>query len=315
MFRMTTYRLIALALAAVLLPAQESTRLTGPTSGLIFDAPTRAIRVVMGVPGAAYLGAAVASDLDNGSVAPNGRLAVAVAAGAASLFNVADSSLTSLGAGCDGVVGWSADSAAVALGCADGVRLYRLSSSGIDRLELATFAAKVSALAVDGSAVLAAAADGIYRIEPGSARLLAAVPNAAGFALSGKTLYAVDRAAKSVIAVDNLATSAAMRLVAGAGQGLEDPIAVGVSADGARLYVADGGESKALRVFDAATAEMLSRVELDFAPGRVDALGNGLYLLKARQEAADTVQVLDARQLAVYFVPAQDLGSVVNLED
>ena len=317
MFRMTTYRLIALASVAVLLPAQESTRLTGPTSGLIFDAPSRAIRVVMGVPGAAYLGAAVASDLDNGSVAPNGRLAVAVSAGAANLLNVADSSLASLGAGCDGVaVGWSADSAAVALGCADGVRLYRISKNGIDRVELAAFAAKVSALAVDGSAVLAAAADGIYRIEAGSARLLAAVPDASSFALQGKTLYAVDRAAKSVIAVDNLSTSAAMRLVVGAGQGLEDPIAVGVSADGARLYVADaGGESKALRVFDAATAEMLSRVELDFAPGRVDALGNGLYLLKARQEAADTVQVLDARQLAVYFIPAQDLGSVANLED
>ena len=83
MLRKTTLCLFTLTSVAVLLPAEDSTRLTGPTSGLLFDAPSRAIRVVMGVPGAAYLGAALASDLDNGSVSPNGRLAVAMSAGAA----------------------------------------------------------------------------------------------------------------------------------------------------------------------------------------------------------------------------------------
>ncbi len=316
MLRKTTFRLFTLASVAVLLPAEDSTRLTGPTSGLLFDAPSRAIRVVMGVPGAAYLGAALASDLDNGSVSPNGRLAVAMSAGAASLINVTDGSRSSLGSGCDGAIAWNADSSAMAVNCSDGARLYRIAGGNAERLELAHFAA-AKALAVDasGTAVFAAAANGIYRIDADSARLLASVENSSGLALAGKTLYAVDRAGKQVVALENLDASASLRMVAGAGQGLEDPLAVGVSADGARLYVADGGESKSLRVFDARTAEMVVRLELDFDPGRVDALGNGLFLLNARKEAADTLHVLDARQLAVYFIPAQDLGSVANLED
>ena len=69
------------------------------------------------------------------------------------------------------------------------------------------------------------------------------------------------------------------------------------------------------RNLHARTAQMVARLELDFDPGRVDALGNGLFLLNARKDAADTLHVLDARQLAVYFIPAQDLGSVANLED
>ena len=311
---MSTVRMFVLASAAVLLPAQESgTRLAGPTSGLLFDAPSRAIRVVMGVPGAAYLGAAVASDIDNGSVSPDGRLAVTISAGAASLLRVADSSLVPLGsAGCDdsSVVAWAADSSAMAVGCTDGVRLYR--AAGASRVSLAEFrGAKALAVDASGQAVYAAAADGIYRIDSDSARLLAPIADAGGLALSGSTLYAADRAGQQVIAFDNLLGSASMRKVVSA----SDPVAVRVSADGARLYVAEG-ESKMLDVFNPATAELLSRVELDFAPGRVDALGAaGLFLLNARKDATDTVQVFDARQLAVYFIPTQDLGSVANLED
>ncbi len=313
---MSTFRLITLASAAVLLPAQDATRLTGPTSGFLFDAPSRAIRVVMGVPGAAYLGAAVAGDLDNGSVSPSGRLAVAISSGGARLLDVTDLSSTSLGAGCDGDTAWNADSSAVALGCADGVRLYRISSArAAERVGLAEFrGAKTVAVEASGRAVLAAGADGIYRIDSESARLLTPIENAASLALSGATLYAVDRAGKQVIAIDNLSTSASIRIAVGAGQGIEDPVAVGVSADGTRLYVAEG-QSKTLRVFNPATAEQLSRLDLDFSPGRVDSLGNSLFLLSARRETTDTVQVLDARQLAVYFIPAQDLGSVANLED
>lgn len=308
---MSTFRLLTLASAAVLLPAQESARLAGPTSGLLFDAPSRAIRVVMGVPGAAYLGAAVANDLDNGSVSPDGRLAVAVSGGAASLLKIADASLAPLGDGCEGALAWAADSSAFALACSDGVRLFKVSSGAAQRASLAEFLG-ANALAVDasGSAVFAAGADGIYRVDAESAALLAPVANASSLALAGGTLYAVDRAAKQVVALDNLSGSASLRSVAG----VEDPIAVGVSPDGTRLYVAEG-EAKVLAVFNPATAEPLSRIALDFAPARVDSLGNSLFLLNARKETTDTVQVLDARQLAVYFIPAQDLGSVANLED
>ncbi len=310
---MSTLELFALASAAVMLPAQQSTRLAGPTSGWLFDAPSRAIRVVMGVPGAAYLGDAVAGDLDNGSVSPDHRLAVTMSAGAASLLNMADSSTVSLGEGCEGAVAWAADSAAVALGCRDGVQLYRLSKGRAERAELTGFRG-ANALAVDLSGhVFAAGSDGIYRLDAESGRLLASI-DASSLALFGSTLYAVDRSGGQVVALDNLTGSGALRVVAGTGQGLEDPSAVGISADGARLFVVER-ESKRLKVFNPATSELLSTLELDFPAGRVDSLGNSLFLLNSRKEASDIVQVLDARQLAVYFIPAPDLGSVAQLED
>lgn len=318
-----SFRMIALASAAVVLPAQESTRIAGPTSGLVYDAPSRALRVVMGVPGAAYLGGALAVDLDGGSVSPNGRFALTIADGALNLVSLADQTMIAVGsAGCaaqgSAALAWSADSSLVALGCAEGARMFRIAGGAAERLPLAAVDG-VTSLAVDaaGVAVFATRADGIYRIDAESARLLAAVENAAGLVLAGAdTLYAVDRAGKRVLAVDHLATSAALRQVAGEAQGLVEPVAVGVSADGQQLFVAEAGEgSRAVRVFNTATLEMRARVELDFDPARVDALGNGLYLLNARKDAGDTMHVLDARQMSVYFVPAQDLGSVANLED
>jgi DNA-binding beta-propeller fold protein YncE len=303
---MSTSRLFALALAAAALPAQESARFSGPTSGFLFDAPSRAIRVVMGTPGAAYLGQAVVGDLDNGSVSPDGRFAVAIADGAASLIRVAGSSVASLGSGCDGAVAaWSADSSAVAVGCPDGLRLFRASGG---RAALAGFnGAKALAVDAAGGAVFAANAEGIFRIDADSARLLAPAADVISLALSGATLYAVDRAGKQVVALDNLSGSAALRIAASSA----NPVAVGVSPDGTRLYVAEG-ESKTLAVFNPATGELISRLELDFAPTRVDTLGTGLFLLSPRQEAGDTLRVLDARQLAVYFIPAPELTAAVQ---
>lgn len=309
-------RMMALASAAVVLPAQESTRLAGPTSGLVYDAPSRALRVVMGVPGAAYLGGALVNDLEGGSPSPDGRFALALSSRGVALVTMADQSVAWMdSAGCAAAsqVAWSKDGSAVAAACADGTRLYRAGQ----RVALGAGVDGVRGLAVDasGTAVFAARSNGVYRIDASEARLIAQLDNPSGLALAGGTLYAVDRAGKRVIAIDQLDASASVRQVAGEAQGLVDPVAAGVSADGQRLFVAEGGETPSLLIFNIATLEALARLDLEFEPSRVDALGNGLFLLKSRREAGDTVQVFDSRQLAVFFVPAQDLGSVANLED
>ncbi|MCC6540555.1 MAG: hypothetical protein IT162_23605 [Bryobacterales bacterium] len=302
-------RVLALASAAVLLPAQESARLAGPTSGIVFDAPSRALRVVMGVPGAAYLGSALAADLDGGAVSPGGRLAVAMAAGEAVLISASSGARSALGAACDGPVGWNADASAVALGCESGARLYQISADGAaTELNLAGLDGKKSAIAVDaaGRAVYALRADGVYRADAESSTLLAPVAEAAGFALAGDTLYVADRAGQQVLALENLNASASTRRVVA----VEEPSAV--AAEGGRLFAASGSS---LRVWNAGTSEELARLELDFAPTRIEALTGGLFLLHARRDDSDAVQVLDARKLTVHFVPSQDLGSVANLED
>lgn len=306
---MTQLRVLALASAAVLLPAQESARLAGPTSGVIFDAPSRALRVVVGVPGAAYLGGALAADLDGGAVSPGGRFAVAMAAGEAVLVSAASGARSSLGRSCDGPVGWNADASAVALGCESGARLYKISAEGAaTAMNLAGLDGKLASIAVDasGRAVYALRADGVYRADAESARMLAPVADAAGFALSGDTLYVADRAGQQVLAIENLNASASMRRVVA----VEEPVAV--AAEGGRLFAASGSS---LRVWNAGTSEELARLELDFAPTRIEALSGGLFLLHARRDDSDAVQVLDARKLTVHFVPSQDLGSVANLED
>ena len=67
--------------------------LTGPVSGLVFDSGTQALRPILGVPGAAHLGAAAASGLDWAEVAPNGRSALGLSGGRLYLLRVAASGM------------------------------------------------------------------------------------------------------------------------------------------------------------------------------------------------------------------------------
>lgn len=297
---MSATRLFGLALAAASLPAQDPVRLSGPVSGFLFDAPTRAIRVVMGVPGAAYLGAATLRDIDNGAISPDGRLVLAIAGAAASLARVGDPAMQPLvNSGCEGALAaWAADSSAVAVVCAGRIRLFR--AAGGSEVPLAAFT-DATAVAVEsgGRRVFAAAADGVYRVDAEAAQLLAPVAGADNLIVSGSTLFVADRAAGQVLAIDAGSGAAAVRVAA---TGAGDPVGLAVSPDGTRLHVADG-EGKAVKVFDARTGEPVARVELDFAPARVDPLGDGLFLVHSRRGAGESLQILDARRSTVSFLP------------
>src|SRR5260370_40702316 len=54
----------------------QSVTMQGPVSGFIFHNPTQTIRPIMGIPGAAYVGAAVFTGVDFAVVAPNGKPAI-----------------------------------------------------------------------------------------------------------------------------------------------------------------------------------------------------------------------------------------------
>ncbi|MCP5111736.1 MAG: hypothetical protein GY953_12975, partial [bacterium] len=64
---LTLLLLIALTLAA---------QVRGPVSGFVYDGYERALRPIIGFPGAAYLGLAVTGAVDAASASPDGRLAV-----------------------------------------------------------------------------------------------------------------------------------------------------------------------------------------------------------------------------------------------
>ena len=77
----TSRLLIALGALAISGWAQPSAGLAGPVTGFIFDAQLGAVRPMLGLPGAAYLGPAAATGLDAASVAPDGSAALAVERG------------------------------------------------------------------------------------------------------------------------------------------------------------------------------------------------------------------------------------------
>src|SRR5260370_12555637 len=80
-------------LFALAAPAQD-TRLSGPVSGFVFHGPTQSIRPIVGVPGSAYLGTALAQGFDAASVSLLGKFALATLGGKLYLLRGLDSGPT-----------------------------------------------------------------------------------------------------------------------------------------------------------------------------------------------------------------------------
>src|SRR5271165_4728669 len=95
------------------------TRIEGPITGYLFDAPSASVRALSGAPGAALLSAAVASGCDAVWMAPGGRLGLVLKGGALGLANYANDPpsfavLDPTGGGVDQAA-WSPDGQAAVL--------------------------------------------------------------------------------------------------------------------------------------------------------------------------------------------------------
>jgi hypothetical protein len=336
------------AALAWLLPAAglmaQTGSIRGPVSGVVYDGAERAIRPMMGVPGAAYLGAPIAGRLDFASVAPDGGRALAVTggrlfllrglnAGAVRWVPLEDESAVPM-------VAWRADSAAAVVWSPAGnrIRLWSaLSSSdagspappnpragsrsarvsrqdGPELTELGRVAGTVTALGVDSrdQVVFGIDGEGLYLAAAGRAPSLIAPmtrPSAIAFALDDR-LYATDQARGEVLEVSRYGESPDVTLLATADRAVADPIGAALSADGRSLMVA-GAASRKVVFLDRATRAASATVDLDFEPSGIEHLSGGLlFLLKSRRSAGETLQVLEAsRQPAVYFVPAASIAA------
>lgn len=87
-FRSLGRFLLAAGIASRLLASD----IAGPVYGYAFDPPTQSLRRITGIPGAALLGEAVLSGLDYTAVAPDGKEAIIVRQGVASVVRGLDSS-------------------------------------------------------------------------------------------------------------------------------------------------------------------------------------------------------------------------------
>ncbi|MBM3739488.1 MAG: hypothetical protein FJW39_27285 [Acidobacteria bacterium] len=289
--------MIAAVVAAGVLGAQE---LSGPVSGLVFDEQAKAVRVIAGVPGAAYLGSSLAEG-DEGSISPDGNFAV-VRQGAELMLLKSGGGAVRLGAaeGVTGEVAWSADSHSVAVESRS-IRLWINLDTQPEQSPLARFEGDAISLAVSGRGVAAGAKGGVFVLNSEGSRLIVPADEPEGLAISGGTLYVADLARKEVLAVRNFASAPEIALIANEAAGVGAPVAV--AADNGSLLIADAGRK--LVAMSLSTGETQYSLELDFVPARLDRFARGLYRLNVRDSATDPVQILQlGSEPAVFFVPA-----------
>ena len=269
-------------------------QLNGP-GGLVFDTASASVRTMYGVPGSAYLGAAVAEEVGTAAVAPNGRAALYLKDGNLVLQRDGASVLAEGLAGAR--IAWSADSSSAAIADASGaVRIWKLDGSAA-RL-IADAPAGIADLALDGDRVIASAAGGIYVLEAGkSARILTQTDGTADLAVFGADLFYADRARGEVRVLRNYAGGGDPALVAK----LDGLVGVGVAKN--VIVMASASQKKAIGV-RIGSNEPVFELDLDFEPSGVDAFGDAAWLLNAGQSGPLQVLVADASP-AVYFIPRQ----------
>jgi hypothetical protein len=317
---MLTSRLfVALGALTVTAWAQSSAGVAGPVTGFVFDRQSGAIRSMVGIPGAAYLGGVVAGNLGAAAVAPDGSSALGVQqSGRLVLYTglrTATPAAVLLGAGISGAdrFAWAADGSAAAVyasgnGQAQIITGFPNSPAGGAPIDLSSLPGKVTALAFDGQRLIVGVSGesgGLYlagtaappqRIAPSSS------PSA--IALAGGSLYFADDQSQQIWQVQSYATTPAAVLFTN-DSGINAPAGLQVSADGQRLLVANAGNRK-LAVYDTVSRSAVQNVDLAFTPTRLDRFGDASVFLLNGSGQGPLYVVRDggAGKAAVFFVPA-----------
>ncbi len=296
-------RWLALAIGWAQLHGQEM-EWRGPVAGLIFDAPSRAIRLIAGVPGGAYLGAELAGNIDEASIAPNGAAAIVKAEGGYFLLqgpNLANRMRIGLPEDKFEGAAWSSNSQAAVL-MRNG-NPVKISTGGVEtRMTAPPAAVRSIAVNGDGSLALASTADGLFEISEA-----AAVP-VAGLSAPGPCVYGEAAGSFYCLAAGGPGRVRNLAWEPLPPTGFETDLrALAVSPDGRRLYLADAGQARIL-ILDPASGATTAEVPLAVAAEGLSGLAGAtsLYQLTWRRESPDAVWLLDTRRSpSVYFVPGQ----------
>jgi len=297
--------------------AQSTASVGGPVTGFIYDGQTTAIRPMLGIPGAAYLGAPATARVDAASIAPDGTAALAMQSGRLLLYTGLGSKPVAVavsGAIAADHFAWSGDSSAAALYSSKSKQAQVLTglahtpAAGAP-IDLSSLAGPVTALAFDGTRVIlgvqAATASGIYIVDADTApQRIAPAANPSAIALAGADLYFADGQSQQIWHVKSYATSPAPVLFAN-DSSIASPAGLQLSADGARLYAANAGNQK-LTIYEIATRLPAQTIDLSFTPTRLDRFGSASVLL-LNDTGQGPLYVLNDNGSAkpvVYFVPA-----------
>lgn len=311
--RHTIFLSLLMASAAI---AQDS--IGGPMSGIVFDRQARALRPLIGVPGAAYLGSPVVANADYAVAAPGGLWAFSVAEGQGRFWSALRSG--------NPVVhtlallenaqkaSFSAKARFAVLWNEQAVQRVDLRDNAILAAAAQQSPGEILTAAInDLGAVALATSSGLYYwpADAVSPMLVAEQKHSAvTFANDGRMLYALDRqsilmydvetAARSSIA---LSTPSAVNSADATAEttGVE-PAGLGVSQDGKLIFVPDTATTQLL-IYD--SAGVSSTLQLDFAPGGFLQLMPQVFLLNPSFRNREPLMVVDTReQPRIFLIPS-----------
>jgi hypothetical protein len=312
--------LLGIALSIGFLHGQQ-TFLSGPVEGFTFDPPTQSFRALIGLPGSALFGPALATGFDSGWVAPHKNYAIGLQQGNCLLVSSLDTdqvSTTSI-AGLSGqpeAITWSADGSVAVLYSRTGAWLQVL--SGLPdapqmgaSVDLSSLGGSLTAVASDPQGKRTALA---MQGDNGGAFLLTDVqnfapalpianPTALAFSEDGASLYVLDG---NALQLDMVALSDGSFQTLSL-DGLQDPFAIASGRDSQNrqiVYVASRSDQD-FRAYDRATQQLLADLPLDFQPTGIVTLGRNSFVIATRSKTLSPLWLFtSAPQPAVYFVPA-----------
>lgn len=319
----TSRLLIALGTFAISGWAQPSAGVAGPVTGFVFDAQAGALRPMLGIPGAAYLGNPIAVGLEAASVAPDGSAALAVQVGGKLVLysGLRSGPLVALAvsgaiAGADqfawapGNIG-SSRAAVYSSRTAQGQILTALAPSPLAAapIDLSSLPGTVTVMAFDGQHLIVGVASndsgGIYLATAASGiQRIASAANPSAIALAGTSLYFADSQSQQIFQVQSFASTPATVMFAN-DSGIGSPAGLQVSGDGQRLYAANTG-SRTLQVYDIPSHMPVQTLSLAFTPTRLDLFGDASVFLLNGSGQGPLYVVRDGGpgKAAVYFVPS-----------
>ncbi len=291
----------------------------GLVAGFIYSHDSQTIRPLLGIPGATYIASPVLSSVDWASVAPDGKWAF-IARSGRNLFVQGLAQSAPVETPADGLVQsvdrvlWNRDGSFALLYSSSACQLQRvsLSDAGVSAdppMDLSSWG-RPTALAIDPTGQQIAfgiTGSGLYLFKAGQSPALLssmAQPVALAFDDTGHRLYAADLDQQQIVAFDSGSGPVGFASIAQADGSTLNPVGLAVSGGGSYLLLADSA-TRAVRVYETASQNLVNTIALDFVPTRLDALSTGPTFLLNGDNTNEWLLVLDARRVpAVYFVPA-----------
>jgi hypothetical protein len=302
------------------LPAQQPS-LSGPVEAYTFDSPTRSLRAVIGIPGAASFGPALLENVEFASVAPLQNYGIVFESGKCLFVSglgsqkIAAVPIAGVDARPEGMV-WSGDGSAAVLYSRTGK--WFQSIAGFPAAPVAQSLVDVSplggsflAIAVDApgkqiSVAVNGDAAGVYQANSGqgfTSLVSMSQPIALSFSSDGKTLYALDASAVQVTGVS----------LSGNGfqtfslPGIANPVGIQslIDSQNRQLLYVIGGSDRLLRILNVASQQIVMDVPLNFQPTMLDQFGSASFVVASRAQSASPLWIFSSAPLpAAYFVPA-----------